>query len=102
MAVVEVQIIPIGTGTPSLSDYVADCVKVLKKQDNLKYQLTPMGTVIEGELDEILSVVREMHEVPFDNGSMRVVTTIRIDDRRDKKLTMNGKVEAVNNKVDKG
>ncbi|MBM7855698.1 uncharacterized protein (TIGR00106 family) [Desulfohalotomaculum tongense] len=101
MAVVEVQIIPIGTAAPSLSSYVAGCVSVLKKYRHLTYQLTPMGTVIEGELNDILDVVREMHEVPFDNGAMRVVTTIRIDDRRDKQLTMNGKVESVTSKMEK-
>ena len=36
-----------------------------------------------------------MHEVPFQSGALRVGTTIRIDDRRDKELTMEGKVQAV-------
>lgn len=101
MAVVEVQIIPIGTSTPSLSKYVADCVKVLQKYNDITYQVFPMGTVLEGELDSILKVVREMHEVPFDNGAMRVVSTIRIDERRDRKLTMNGKVTSVTTKLKK-
>ncbi|MTI81499.1 MAG: MTH1187 family thiamine-binding protein [Firmicutes bacterium] len=101
MAVVEAQIIPIGTENTSLSKYVADCVTVLKNYPQLKYQLTPMGTVIEGDLNEILDVVKEMHQVPFDKGAARVVTTIRVDDRRDKELTMNGKVDAVNSKLDK-
>ena len=99
MALVEISVVPIGTSSPGVSGYVADCVSVLQKHGNLSYRVTPMGTVIEGELDDILTVVRQMHEVPFNRGAMRVVTTIRIDDRRDKPLTMSGKVEAVMSKL---
>ena len=94
MAVVEVSIIPVGTGTPSMSRYVADVLKVLE-ESNLKHELTAMGTIIEGGLDEILEWIRKMHEVPFKEGIKRVVTTIEIDDRRDKELTIEGKVRAV-------
>ena len=97
MAVVEVSIIPLGTGTPSMSRYVADALRVLK-ESNLKYELTAMGTIIEGDLDEVLKWIRKMHEVPFGEGVKRVVTTIEIDDRRDKELTIEGKVRAVKSK----
>ncbi|GAW92391.1 MTH1187 family thiamine-binding protein [Calderihabitans maritimus] len=99
MAVVEVSIIPIGTETPSLSRYVAECHRVLQKAEGVKYQLTPMNTILEGELDKILSLVRELHEVPFRAGVQRVVTSVKIDDRRDKHLTMQGKVKAVEEKL---
>lgn len=99
MAVVEVTIAPMGTATPSISHYVAACHKVLAEAKDLKYQLTPMATIIEGDLDRILAVIRQMHEVPFGAGAQRVSTLIRIDDRRDKVLTMAGKVQAVNEKL---
>ena len=95
MAVVEVTIIPIGTATPSLSQYVADCVRILESATGVDYRLNAMGTVLEGDLDRVLAVVRQMHEHPFTQGVQRVTTTVRIDDRRDKGLTMSGKVEAV-------
>ncbi len=98
MAVVEVSVVPIGTATPSLSSYVARCEKVLNKYKDLKHTLTPMSTVIEGDLDRVLQAIREMHEVPFGSGIMRVSTHINIDDRRDKKLTMEGKIKAVETK----
>ena len=97
MAVIEVSIIPVGTGTPSVSRYIVDVLKVLK-ESNLKYGLTAMGTIIEGDLDEVLRWIRKMHEVPFKKGVKRVVTTIEIDDRRDKELTIEGKIEAVEDK----
>ena len=94
MAVVEISIIPVGTGTPSVSRYIVDVLKVLKESD-LKYELTAMGTIIEGGLDEVLRWVRKMHEIPFKEGIKRVVTTIAIDDRRDKELTIEGKIKSV-------
>ncbi|MFZ5943268.1 MAG: MTH1187 family thiamine-binding protein [Bacillota bacterium] len=93
MVIAEVVISPLGTGT-SISKYVAQCHQVIDGS-GLKYQLTPMGTVIEGQLDEILDVVKKMHEVPFNQGAQRVSTLLRIDDRRDKNLTMEGKISAV-------
>jgi uncharacterized protein YqgV (UPF0045/DUF77 family) len=40
-----------------------------------------------------------MHEVPFRMGALRVLTTLRIDDRRDKPVTMEGKLAAVRKKL---
>lgn len=99
MAVVDVTIIPVGTPSTGLSEFVAGCVKILQEAEGITYQLTPMATVIEGDLDRVLEVVRRMHEQPFAKGIGRVVTTIRIDDRRDKELTMSGKVAAVEAKL---
>jgi uncharacterized protein (TIGR00106 family) len=98
MAIVEVTIAPLGVGT-SVSRYVAAVHKVLEKATDLKHQLTPMSTVIEGDLDRILEVIRQMHEVPFAEGAQRVSTLLRIDDRRDKELTMAGKIQAVREKL---
>jgi len=95
MAVVEISVVPLGTGTPSVSAHVARAVRVLEDEEGLSYEPTPMGTIIEGELDRIMIAVRKMHESAFSSGVMRVVTTIRIDDRRDKDLTMRGKLESL-------
>ncbi len=101
MAIVELVIVPIGTATTSISHYVAACHKVLQEEKDIQYQLTPMGTIIEGELDVILQIIRKMHEVPFQEGALRVATTIKIDDRRDKAASMEGKVNAVQGKLTK-
>lgn len=101
MAVVEVTVVPVGTPSSSLSEYVAGCVSLLKEADGVTYQLTPMGTIVEGELGRLLELVRRMHEEPFTKGVGRVVTTVRIDDRRDKELTMAGKVAAVEARLGK-
>lgn len=93
--VAEISVVPLGTGSTSLSSYVAACMKILGTKKDITYQLTPMGTVIEGPLDKVIEVARRLHEVPFGKGASRVLTTIKIDDRRDKTLTMKGKVTSV-------
>jgi len=100
MAIVEFTVAPFGTGTPSLSSYVAGVQKVVEEQaGDVKYMLTPMGTILEGDLDEILALIRKAHEVPFAAGAQRVSTQIKIDDRRDKKATMAAKLESVRAKM---
>ena len=98
MAVVFVTIAPLGTATPSLSAYVAGVERVLR-DSGLTHQLTAMGTIIEGDLDEILRVVRAMHEAPFAQGAVRVSTLIKIDDRRDQEHTIAGKMRSVEEKL---
>ncbi|MDM5229178.1 MTH1187 family thiamine-binding protein [Cytobacillus sp. NJ13] len=102
MAIADVTVIPIGTETPSVSSYVADIQRVLKKYEEsgkIRFQLTPMNTIIEGELADLFEVIQAMHEVPFENGLMRVATNIRIDDRRDVKRKMEEKVRRVESQL---
>ncbi|KQU59606.1 MTH1187 family thiamine-binding protein [Rossellomorea marisflavi] len=103
MAIVDVTVIPIGTESPSVSSYVADLQKILKQYEaegKIRYQLTPMNTIIEGELPILFQVIQDIHESPFQQGIQRVATNIRIDDRRDKVSTMEGKLSAVQKKMD--
>ncbi len=99
MPIAEVTVVPLGTGDTSLSSYVADCQKVLEQEEGIEYQLTPMGTIIEGELDKIFEVVKKLHQVPFDAGTLRVSTSLKIDDRRDRDASMNQKLNSVNKKL---
>jgi len=100
MALVEVSVIPVGTPTPSVSQYIARAVKVLEGEKDIKYELTAMGTIIEGDLERVLTLVRKMHEAVFNAGVMRVVTTIKIDDRRDKASSMSSKMESLKRKLE--
>jgi uncharacterized protein (TIGR00106 family) len=58
-----------------------------------------MGTLIEGDVDEVLAVIRQMHEHPFAQGAVRVSTLVKIDDRRDKEHTIAGKMRSVEEKI---
>lgn len=99
MAIAEITVIPVGTESTSVSGYVAKCQRVLQGEKQIQYELTPMGTVIEGEIGELFQVLQKIHEVPFSEGAQRVVTAIRIDDRRDKKASMTQKINSVNEKL---
>jgi len=94
--IAEIHIIPLGTATTSLSRYIAACINPVKQAQGISYQLTAMGTIIQGPLERVLELAQKMHEVPFAMGVKRVVTTINIDDRRDKSVTIDSKVKAVN------
>jgi uncharacterized protein (TIGR00106 family) len=98
--IVEVTVVPLGTGSTSLSAYVAEVEKVVKEYKNVKSMLTPMATILEGDLDGILKLIRQMHETPFLKGARRVSTRISIDDRRDKKGSMEGKIQSVKTKME--
>jgi len=99
MAIAEVSVVPLGTKTASVSQYVARAVKVLEGEKGLKYEITAMGTIVEGELDRILAAVKKMHEATFGEGVARVLTTVKIDDRRDKAQGMKEKVDSVRKKL---
>jgi len=102
MAIAQVTIVPIGTGSTSLSGYVADLYQVLETESAgsaVRYELTAMSTIIEGELEAILRIVRLMHESPFGHGALRVSTTITIDDRRDRAGSIAQKVASVEEKL---
>ncbi len=93
--IAEIKIAPLGTATTSLSRYVARCLDIVKQAPDVSYQLTAMGTIIQGPLELVFDLAQKMHEAPFAMGAKRVLTTITIDDRRDKLATMESKVRAV-------
>ncbi len=100
MAVVEVSVTPLGTYGAGVSSFVAGCLRLVE-QSGLHYQLTPMGTIIEGDLDKIFLLLRQMHESPFVAGAGRVSTLIKIDDRRDRdEHTMVSKIRSVTSKLE--
>lgn len=98
MAIAEVTVIPVGTASTSLSGYVAEIQRLLLEEQasgRISFQLTAMSTIIEGEMDELLRVIRLIHELPFQAGAQRVCTNIKLDDRRDRKGSIEQKMSSV-------
>ena len=98
MAIVQVSVLPVGTEGSSISRFVAGAITVLQ-DSGLDYRLTDMGTIIYGELDEILRVVKRMHESCFGGKVTRVLTQIVVDDRRDRMVGPDEKVQSVLSKL---
>jgi uncharacterized protein (TIGR00106 family) len=93
--IIEVAVDPIGTGSTSVGDLVKQAVSVIAKR-GYKYQVCAMGTVIEvPSLREIGELIDEIHNELVKLGVKRIVTVIRIDDRRDKSETIEYKVSRV-------
>ena len=101
MAIAAVSVVPIGTGSTSVSSYVAGAEKILREDGRVTYRLGPMFTTIQGELEDCLDVIRKMHESLFDAGALRVSTSIKIDDRRDKTLSIDGKIGSVQRQLER-
>lgn len=93
----EISIVPIGVGI-SLSSYVAECVKIVQKS-GVKYTITPMGTIVEGDIDTLLDLAKKMHRAPFLSGAKRVLTHIKLDERIDKEVAADDKVQSVLSKI---
>jgi len=94
MALMHLTIIPLGTDSPSVGEYVADMQKALGKS-GFPYKLTDMGTIVEGSSNELLALAAQLAEMPFARGVHRVVTQINLDDRRDKKVAIGDKTASV-------
>jgi uncharacterized protein (TIGR00106 family) len=95
LIIVEFSVVPLGTGGTSLSEYVSKACREVE-MSGLHYMITPMGTIIETDMmDKAFEVIRKAHEAVIQAGAARVITTIKVDDRRDKERRMEDKVKAV-------
>ena len=88
----ELSVVPIGKGE-SVSQYVAECMKIVDAS-GIAYKINPMGTVLEGDYDEVMGIVRKCHMRVLEMSS-RVITSIKIDDRKGKKGVLESKVKSV-------
>ena len=100
MALMHLTIIPLGTNSPSVGEYVADIQKVLEKS-GFPYELTDMGTIIEGKTEDLLKLAKQLSELPFSRGVNRVLTQISLDDRRDRKVSIGAKKVSVADRLAK-
>ena len=77
----------------SLSKKVAQAIRIVE-ESGLPYQLTPMGTIIEGPWDKVMETIHRAHQT-LKNSHQRVLTRISIDDRDGSENRMAQKVESV-------
>jgi len=95
VVIVDLAIVPMGSGV-SVSKFVAEAKKELERR-KVKHHLTPMSTVYEAaSVGEAFEIAKAAHEAVFKAGVSRLVTILRIDDRRDaERKGMEEKVKAV-------
>lgn len=81
----------------SLSGAVAKVIDLIDKS-GLPYQTHAQGTLVEGEWDELMDLVKKCHMLLREDFE-RVFTRITIDDRKDAKNRLTGKIKSVENKL---
>jgi len=95
---VEFSIVPLGIGS-SIGDKLADVLKIVDSS-GLPCKINPMGTVIEGEWDEVMKIVRKCHMTVMKKGE-RVLTDIKIDDRKGMPKRIDAKVKSIERRIGK-
>ena len=98
MALMQITIIPLGTTTPSVGEYVADVERYLLAH-GIDHRLQDMGTVIHGEVEGLFRLATEIHNLAFARGVQRVVTHITVDDRRDVRQGLGDKQQAIRQRL---
>jgi uncharacterized protein (TIGR00106 family) len=93
---VQFSIVPLGKGE-SVSEQIAKVLKIVD-ESGLPYRLTPMGTVVEGEWDAVMSLIRTCHQEVL-KAIPRLITTITIDDRPGKPDRITEKIRSVEAKL---
>jgi uncharacterized protein (TIGR00106 family) len=96
LVLVEFSVIPVGGGE-SIGGEIAKVLDIVDKS-GLRYQAGSMGTVIEGEWDEVMSTIRQCHEAVRGDGR-RVFTSLTMDDRPGKADRITEKLASVERRL---
>lgn len=96
MVLLEFSIYPLDKGV-SLSPYVARCVEIVHNS-GLNYQCHAMGTIIEGEFDQVMELVRRCFRA-LEQDCDRIECYIKIDYRKGYQNRLEGKVRSIEEKL---
>ncbi len=98
MVLLEFSMSPLGKGE-SVSTYVSRSLEIID-QSGVEYRLNPMGTVLEGEWDEVFHVVRQCYE-RMKKDCNRISCTIKVDYRKGHEGRLRGKIASVEKRLKK-
>jgi len=94
MIIAELSIVPVGSGT-SVSKYVKVAIKALEGRA-VRVIPGPMSTILEcKDIDLLFKAVKAAHKAVLASGAVRVIITLKIDDRTDKDATVESKLRAI-------
>ncbi|TWU28488.1 MTH1187 family thiamine-binding protein [Bythopirellula polymerisocia] len=92
MVLLEMSIVPMGSGE-SVSQYVAQCVDLVDRS-GLNYEVHSMGTIVEGELAEVMDLMKQCIEKMAEKSN-RVTCSAKLDFRRGMSGRLTSKVDRV-------
>jgi uncharacterized protein (TIGR00106 family) len=94
MIIAQLSIAPLGKGV-SVSKYVKLVLEILQKEQ-VKFETNAMATVIEtDDLTSLFNIVSKAHDAIVKSGARRIITELKIDDRKDKNNTIESKLESL-------
>ena len=93
---VEFSVVPIGSGV-SVSPQIARVLKIVA-ESGVNYKANPMGTVLEGDWDSVMAVVKKCHHAVMKDAE-RALTRITIDDRKGMEARIEKKLASVEQKL---
>lgn len=93
---IEFSVVPLGKGA-SVSAVIARVMKIVI-DSGVRYKANPMGTVIEGDWEKLMDLIKKCHDEAM-KDSDRVVTSIKIDDYKSKGDRLDKKLESVEQKL---
>ncbi len=96
MVLLEFSMSPLGRGE-SVGQYVARSLDIIDKS-GVAYRLNPMGTVLEGEWNDVFQVVRKCYE-RMKKDCSRISCTIKVDYRKGHKGRLDSKVASVEKRL---
>ena len=96
MVLLDFSIFPLGKGE-GLSDYVARCIDIIDRS-GLNYRCHSMGTTLEADIDDALSIVKKCFEALAADCN-RIECSIKIDYRKGRAGRLDGKVAGVEQKL---
>jgi uncharacterized protein (TIGR00106 family) len=94
--IVEFSIFPVDKGE-SLSPYVARALNIIE-ESGLPYELNPMGTCVEGEWNEVMSLVDRCFQ-ELEKDCNRINLALKADYRKGPAGRLKGKVASVKEKL---
>ena len=96
MVLLEFSMSPLGKGE-SVGKYVARSLDIIDTS-GVAYRLNPMGTVLEGEWDDVFRVVRKCYE-RMRKDCNRISCAIKVDYRKGHMGRLEGKVASVEKRL---
>jgi len=96
MVLLEFSMSPLGKGE-SVGKYVARSLEIVDKS-GVDYRLNPMGTVLEGDWDDVFGVVKQCYE-RMRKDCNRISCSIKVDYRKGAQGRLSGKVMSVEKRL---
>lgn len=71
---------------------LVDVAIALIQKSGLNYQVCPFETVVEGQYDEVMKLVKEIHLAVYEAGAEEMITNIKIQTRSNQDVFIDDKM----------